>query len=865
MFALLKKGAKFEWKAEQDIAFQQAKDALAGAPILGHPIQGRLYRLYTDASDFALGASLQQIQPVMIRDLKGTAVYDRLRGAWDANLPVPRLFVNLTKDVVELETKDVWAEEFEDTTVHVERVIAYWSRTLKPAERNYSATEREALGAKDALVKFQPFIEGETVVLVTDHAALQWARVYENANRRLVAWGAVYAAYPGLRIVHRAGRVHSNVDPLSRLPRIPPHDSPLCDDLPSIVPDDLKQAQAQVAEDKGTFAPAKKAAFIAMWWEDVVAKYEAFAVLTRQQARKQDEEPEEKMEAEDGVQGVDSLIKDGVPALGNSLDPLPFPSNDPWMYPTGVRAPVDVESNWEERTHLLLSIKPELLEEFVKEYKNDSYFRRYYVDDIPSADTVLTPSRFQKGENGLLYFLDADWKSCLCVPRSQVPYVLSLTHDSASESAHAGPRRYLARVKELFYWPSLTKDMDDFTGTCDVCQKIKEDRLRGMGGLRPAHIPLRPFATVSMDLITGLPPSGDEKFTAILVIVDKLTKYAIIVPTYNQLSQEGFAKIFVERVVNIFGLPERIICDRDKRWATSFWRSVVSYYGGALALSSSHHPQTDGQTEVLNATIEQMLRAYVASDRSTWARWLSEITHAYNSSVHSSTGYTPDLLLLGYQPRVSTALFAPQQDPAQRPFLPSQKAEDYIAVMEFHCQAARDVLALAQERQARAYNKHRRAVVELEPGDLVTVNPHSMKLVDATGLGVKLIQRTIGPFEVMERINPVVYRLRLPDNYPMHSVINLEHLKRYAPSSAEFGERVALPPTRDILKATEEYEVEAILGHRLTGRKDGNRRQYLVRWKGYDPSEDTWVSELDLRNAPEVKREYLAMHQLAAV
>jgi hypothetical protein len=141
LFALLKKGVKFEWKAEQEIAFQQAKDALAGAPVLGHPIQGVPYRLYTDASDFALGASLQQIQPVLIKDLRGTAVYGCLRGVWDAKLPVPRLFVNLTKEVVELESKDEWADDFEDTTVHVERVIAYWNCTLKPVERNYSATE----------------------------------------------------------------------------------------------------------------------------------------------------------------------------------------------------------------------------------------------------------------------------------------------------------------------------------------------------------------------------------------------------------------------------------------------------------------------------------------------------------------------------------------------------------------------------------------------------------------------------------------------------------------------------------------------------------------------------------------------------
>jgi hypothetical protein len=140
-----------------------------------------------------------------------------------------------------------------------------------------------------------------------------------------------------------------------------------------------------------------------------------------------------------------------------------------------------------------------------------------------------------------------------------------------------------------------------------------------------------------------------------------------------------------------------------------------------------------------------------------------------------------------------------------------------------------------------------------------------MKLVDASGLGVKLVQRTIGPFEVMEKINPVVYRLRLPDNYPMHPVVNLEHLKKYNQSSAEFGERVVLPPTRDLLNASEEYEVEAILGHQLSGRKDGNRRMYLIRWKGFDPSEDSWVSEFELRNAPELKREYLALHQLAAV
>jgi len=114
----------------------------------------------------------------------------------------------------------------------VEQVVAYWSQVLAPAETRYSATEREALAAKESLVRFQPFIEGERVLLVTDHSALTWAKMYENVNRRLAAWGLVFAAFLEMAIIHRPGRAHSNVDPLSRLPRIPSFISPARKDLP---------------------------------------------------------------------------------------------------------------------------------------------------------------------------------------------------------------------------------------------------------------------------------------------------------------------------------------------------------------------------------------------------------------------------------------------------------------------------------------------------------------------------------------------------------------------------------------------------------------------------------------------------------
>src|SRR6201996_7050511 len=104
-----------------------------------------------------------------------------------------------------------------ETSVHIEQVIGYWSHILKPAEQNYSATKREMLALKEGLIKFQVYLEGEKVYAITDHSALTWGSTFHNVNRRLMTWGTILAAYPGLEIIHRAGRVHSNVDPISRL------------------------------------------------------------------------------------------------------------------------------------------------------------------------------------------------------------------------------------------------------------------------------------------------------------------------------------------------------------------------------------------------------------------------------------------------------------------------------------------------------------------------------------------------------------------------------------------------------------------------------------------------------------------------
>lgn len=173
--------------------------------------------MYSNACDLGIACILQQVQPIKISDLKGTKTYDQLKDAHSKRKNIPILVPMISKFIQDVPEPGTWADEFDDTIVYIEHVISYWSRTLNSAEQNYSPTEHEALALKDGLVKFQPYIEGEKVIAITDHAALIWTKTFQNVNCRLLSWGTIFAAYPDLHIIHRAGKVHSNVDPISYL------------------------------------------------------------------------------------------------------------------------------------------------------------------------------------------------------------------------------------------------------------------------------------------------------------------------------------------------------------------------------------------------------------------------------------------------------------------------------------------------------------------------------------------------------------------------------------------------------------------------------------------------------------------------
>ena len=154
--------------------------------------------------------------------------------------------------------------------------------------------------------------------------------------------------------------------------------------------------------------------------------------------------------------------------------------------------------------------------------------------------------------------------------------------------------------------------------------------------------------------------------------------------------------------------------------------------------------------------------------------------------------------------------------------------------------------------QKRAYNQGRLAY-EFEEGDLVLINPHSLKLYRTEeGKGQKLLMKYEGPFEIIQKISPVTYRLRMPASFGIHPVINIAHLERYNLSPMELGTRPTKPLSREDFQDLPEYEVEKILAEKL--RKRGNKRIRLfrTRFTGYGPEADEWLTAKQLKNAPEV-------------
>ncbi|GAA5977503.1 hypothetical protein JCM11641_000983 [Rhodosporidiobolus odoratus] len=449
-----------------------------------------------------------------------------------------------------------------------------------------------------------------------------------------------------------------------------------------------------------------------------------------------------------------------------------------------------------------------------------------YVDDPFCSQVVnnLGSSSAFKMVDGLLYFEETR----LVVPDNKKVRE-TLLHDALG---HLGPKKTMAALAASFYWPGMSKSVLAYVSSCDGCQRHKSRTTRRAGKLHSLLVPPRAFSDVALDFVGPLPLSEGKDM--MLTIMDRLTGYTRLLACRSKDGAKDVAELVFSGWFSLFGLPERLVSDRDELFTSRFWRALHERVGVALQMSTSFHPETDGRSERTNKTVVQILRQQVSRQQKDWVRFLPSTEYGINAAVNDVTGHSLFDLVLGFTPSL---LPSPSSPPSSLPAVKAFLEERKIKIGE-----ARDALAAAKVRQAEQANKRRGPDWEFKVGDLVMVDSADRRSRYKTKGGdvraAKLFPRWDRPYPVEAAFaSSSTYRLTLPPDDRAHPVFHSSKLKRYIPNDASLHSSREPPRPEPIdVEGEKEYIVEAIVDEKGKGR----RRRSLVKWEGYLDSDNTW-------------------------
>jgi transposase InsO family protein len=688
---LTKKNYPFGWLEACELAFSKLKQALIEAPILSHYDPHAETRVETDAADGVVGGVLSQKK--------------------------------------------------EDSFWHP---VAFFSKTMEPAERNYEIHDKEMLAIIRALQEWRAELQGlrrETPFdILTDHRSLEYFMSTKKLSPRQARWAEMLSQYRFL-IRFRPGKKNCLADPLTR-----------------------KEAQPDTRTDRTQ-------------------------ILL----------PQKYLEA--GVSPED-------PASYTGSYPKP-----------PLIAPLDPELTITDRV--------------LRSNRTHETLQRWRDNSGPNWTM----------QNGLLLY-----QGRLVVPDEEDlrARLLDEIHRQPS-TAHPGRTKTEELVRARYWWPGWRGDIRRYLDNCLICKRTHTWHDLPPGLLNPLPIPTRPWQHISMDFRSF--PKDKKGFDAALVIVDRLGKRPISIPCQKTITAQGTARLFVDQVYRWVGLPDTIVSDRGPQFVSEFWGEFCRILGIQRKLSTAHHPQTDGQTEIVNQHVAQRLRPLIDYYQDDWSDYLPIIDFAAATLLQESIGMSPFVAERGYEPRMSfdwtPATEPPTSVEAEKA---RQQAHEWVSRIQGVWELAREHMQRAQDRQKAQADRHRRDEV-FEVGDTVMVTTKDWNLHRPNR---KLADQAAGPFRIIEKVGNS-YRLDLPPHIKVHPVFAPEKLRRAARLEPLRGQ-ISDPPTPMKVNDEDEWEVERILAVRLHYRK----LQYRVKWIGHDEPDSQWYAARNLKNSPQLLSDFHA-------
>lgn len=711
---------EFRWTPQCQRAFETLRERLVTAPILGYPNQQDMFVLDTDASDVAIGAVLSQRQ-----------------GGH-------------------------------------ERVIAYGSKALNQAERNYCVTRRELLAVVHFVDAYRYYLYGRPFLLRTDHSSLRWMLDQKEPRDQLARWIQRLSTYQ-FTIEHRAGKKHGNADGMSRKcfrggncfhpegkeqprsPEVDPsesdpktHQGQACTKAGLSHREDMTHGRLESSQCR---VPLETSEAHGEHCQDELGTIHALQGM--------EEEPNAGAAGATGSQstGPEAAYQDsGAPDTGEPAEPQ------------GLVVGLDLEDLIaQQRADPVLSIlrtrleaglpcpEPEDISHLSPEVKR--WYAKYGQLEIRQG---ILKYRWEPSRPGD----PVTWK--ILTPQVLQDTVMAHVHDLKS-AGHLGVARTWAKATMSPYiWAGMRADLARYVRRCQLCQQRKPPKAKKRAKM-VLHQVGAPWERIAADVAGPFPVTkAGNKY--ILVIQDYFTKWVEVLAMPDQTA-ETVATLLVDQVLARFGCCRAFHSDQGSNFESQVMKEVSRLFGVKKTRTTSYHPRGDGMVERHNRTMEAMLSIWTNSQQDDWDQHLGLLAMAYRSAPHETTAETPNMMNLGREITLPVDLLLeapPDQEPEDNMSQYAQRLQDKLRMAH---EAARANMTSQMVSQKRHYDQSVRLVTYAE-GDIVWL--HSP--VKKQGRSFKLTRPWTGPYLIVTKISDVTFRIQAsPRSRPQ--IIHADRLK----------------------------------------------------------------------------------------